>query len=71
MSKFILMFMVSGLFIGCSNFQITGVMCNDIKKDLTATIPEECRRYSESEAQKAFDRKTEILSTEDAIRFTK
>lgn len=71
MSKVILIFIASGLFIGCSNFQVTGVMCNEVKKDLTATVPEECRKYSESEAQKAFDRKTEILSTEDAIRFTK
>ena len=70
-NKSILLLGLSSLFIGCANFEITGTMCNEIKKDTTATIPKECRRYSQTEAEKAFDKETQILSSEDAIEYTK
>ena len=71
MYKIIFALVASWAFIGCSNFQITGVMCDQVRMDPMATIPAECRRYSEDDAQTSFDKKTEILSTEDAIKFTK
>ncbi|MBL4730191.1 MAG: hypothetical protein JKY28_02180 [Sulfurimonas sp.] len=71
MSKITFIFIALFSFLGCSNIQVTGVMCDEIKKDPQATVPSECRRYSEDKAQKAFDKETEILSTEDAIEFTK
>ena len=46
-------------------------MCNEIKMDPTATLPQECLRYSEEEAEKSLNKGSEILSPEDAIKFTK
>ncbi|MDQ7045477.1 MAG: hypothetical protein Q9M32_06155 [Sulfurimonas sp.] len=71
MYKIILALLTPLFFLGCANFQVTGVMCDQVRSDPTATVPSECRRYVDEDAQKAFDKETEILSTEDAIKFTK
>ncbi len=41
---------------GCSNITITAAMCNKLERDPTATVPQECRAYSEKEADKAFNK---------------
>lgn len=71
MYKIILTLGISSLFIGCANFQITGMMCDQVRVDPHATIPSECRPYSEKEAQKAFEKENKVLSTEDVIKYTK
>ncbi|WP_418640843.1 hypothetical protein [Sulfurimonas sp. ST-27] len=49
--------MLTILFLtGCSNITITAAMCDKIQSDPTATIPQECRDYSEKEADKAFNK---------------
>jgi len=49
--------MLTILFLtGCSNITITAAMCDKIQRDPTATIPQECRDYSEKEADKAFNK---------------
>ncbi|MEN4045652.1 hypothetical protein MLC52_00080 [Sulfurimonas sp. NW15] len=49
--------MLTILFLtGCSNITITAAMCDKIQGDPTATIPQECRDYSEKEADKAFNK---------------
>ncbi len=57
---------------GCSNVTFNAVMCDEIASDPHATIPQECRIYSEEEAEKAFS-KTEDKkeSREDIIEFSK
>ncbi len=43
-------------FTGCSNITITAAMCDKLERDPTATVPQECRAYSEKEADKAFNK---------------
>lgn len=69
MYKIILGF--SFLFVGCANYSINGTMCDQVRTDPLATVPTECRRYSEEEATRASDKETQILSPDDAIKFTK
>lgn len=71
MYKIILAFIASVLFIGCSNFSINASMCDRVSMDPLATVPAECRRYSEEEAGKSYNKGKEILSTEDAVKYTK
>jgi hypothetical protein len=60
------------LLAGCSNMEFNATMCNSIASDPHATIPEECRNYVESEAQKAFDKTADKHeSTENIIKFSK
>ena len=57
---------------GCSNMTFNATMCDQIASDPHATMPEECRNYSEKEADKAFNKtKKKHESTEDIIEFTK
>lgn len=62
---------VAFLFIGCADFTINKTMCDEIKLDPQATVPMECVRYSEDEAEKSINKGKEILSPDDAIQFTK
>lgn len=55
------------IFSGCSYFTFNATMCKEIASDPHATMPEECRVYSEEEAQKAFDKKGKNQSTDDEI----
>ncbi len=41
---------------GCSNITITAAMCDKLERDPGATVPQECRAYSEKEADKAFNK---------------
>jgi len=61
------------LLSGCSNLQVTGVMCDNINREAGMTIPQECQPYSELKADKAFNKtKNEKLhSNEDIIKFSK
>ena len=43
-------------FTGCSNVTITAAMCDKLESDPTATVPQECKAYSEKEADKAFNK---------------
>lgn len=71
MYKLILAFLFSSLFIGCSNFTISGTMCDSVRMDPLSTIPAECRRYSEEEAEKAFSKEKKILAPGDIIKVDK
>jgi hypothetical protein len=37
----------------CANFRVNSTMCDNIAREPGATIPQECRNYSEEEAEKA------------------
>ncbi len=57
---------------GCSSVTFNGTMCDQIASDPHATMPEECRNYSEAEAEKAFNKtKDKHESTENIIEFSK
>ncbi|MEA3370463.1 MAG: hypothetical protein U9Q40_03920 [Campylobacterota bacterium] len=57
---------------GCSNMTFNATMCNEIASDPHATMPEECRNYSEEEAEKAFNKTQEKQeSKENIIKFSK
>lgn len=43
-------------FTGCSNITITAAMCDKLESEPGATVPQECRAYSEKEADKAFNK---------------
>ncbi len=58
------------LLAGCStHFSINGTMCDQIANDPLATIPAECRNYSEEKATKASKAPIEILDKKDMIEF--
>lgn len=60
-------FLFALLFGGCSYFTVSAAMCGKIASE-QGEIPEECRNYSEKEAQKAFDKtktKTSSSTKED------
>jgi len=60
------------LLSGCSNFKITAAMCEEIASDPHATVPQECRAYSEKDAQKAFDKVVNEKKVSDKdIKFVK
>jgi len=61
------------LLSGCSNFKVTGAMCDNINKEPGVTVPEECRAYDEAKADKAFNKtkNEKIHSPEDIIKFSK
>ncbi|WP_373035737.1 hypothetical protein [Sulfurimonas sp.] len=60
------------IFSGCSNITFNAAMCDKIASDPQAVMPEECRNYSEEEAQKAFDKtKHKVESKEDIVEFHK
>ena len=53
-------------FIGCSNVTITGEMCNKLQNTPGAIVPQECRVYSEKEADKAFNKVVNEKKISDA-----
>ncbi len=60
------------LFAGCSNITFNATMCDQIASDPHATVPQECRNYSEEEAEKAFNKTQEKEeSKENIIKFSK
>ncbi len=60
------------VFSGCSNITFNAKMCEEIASDPQAVMPQECRVYSEEEAQKAFDKtKHKVESKEDIVEFSK
>ena len=66
MHKYILIssFLFTLLFSGCSYFTVSAAMCGKIASE-QGELPEDCRNYSEEEAQKAFDKtKVKTSSTE-------
>ncbi|MCK4973656.1 MAG: hypothetical protein KAR81_00255 [Sulfurimonas sp.] len=65
MRKYILIssFLFTLLLGGCSYFTISASMCGKIMSE-QGEMPEDCRNYSEEEAQKAFDKtKTKTSSS--------
>ncbi|MCK4875371.1 MAG: hypothetical protein KAS26_05945 [Sulfurimonas sp.] len=65
MRKYILIssFLFTLLLSGCSYFTISASMCGKIMSE-QGEMPEDCRNYSEEEAQKAFDKtKTKTSSS--------
>ncbi len=58
------------LFAGCSNIEFNATMCDQIASDPHATVPQECRNYSEKEAEKAFNKtKDEKKVSDQDIKF--
>jgi len=53
------------LLVGCSNITFNAAMCEKIASDPHATMPEECRNYSEREAEKAFNKTKEEKKISD------
>lgn len=71
MSKYLLALAL--FFSGCSYFTINGSMCDQIASDPHATVPKECRNYSEEAATKATNntKTNQSSSDEDIIKFQK
>nr|WP_321267292.1 hypothetical protein [uncultured Sulfurimonas sp.] len=61
------------IFSGCSNITFNAAMCDQIRSDPNAIVPQECRNYDEEEAQKAFDntKHNQQESKEDIVEFNK
>ena len=64
---------VASIFGGCSNIEFNAAMCDKIASDPGATLPQECRRYSQEKAQKAFDKvnREKIESKENIVEFSR
>jgi len=55
-----------------SGFSINSTMCDKIASEPNQFMPEECKNYSEKEAEKAFNKtKKKHESKEDIIKFSK
>ena len=67
------LYLTSILFLaGCSNIEFNATMCDQIASDPHATMPQECRNYSEKEAEKAFNKtKDEKKVSDQDIKFDK
>jgi hypothetical protein len=65
-------FLFTLLFSGCSYFTVSAAMCGKIASE-QGEMPQDCRNYSEEEAQKAFDKtKTKSSSSEkEDLKFGK
>jgi hypothetical protein len=59
------------IFSGCSKYTMNAAMCDKIASDPHATVPQECRNYVESEAEKAVHKVDKKQSSEDVIEFKK
>lgn len=53
------------LLAGCSNIEFNATMCDQIASDSRATMPQECRDYSEKEAEKAFNKTVDEKKVSD------
>ena len=72
--KQLLFIAILASFGGCSNFTINGTICDQIAQEPnTQTIPQECRKYNEQEAAKAYDKKRQQQQEDvkDIIKFQK
>jgi len=59
-------------FSGCANFTINATMCDQIASEPNAVMPQECRDYSEKEADKAFNKVVDDKKVSDKdIKFNK
>lgn len=59
-------------FSACSSFSINASMCDEIAADPHQMMPQECRDYSETEAEKAFFKaKKKQENRDDIIKFSK
>jgi len=55
---------------GCSHYKFNATMCDQIASDPHATVPQECRAYSEDEADKAFhNTKHTFKDSNDTVEF--
>jgi len=63
----------SFIFSGCSHFTFNKQMCDQIASQPNAIVPQECMKYSEKDAQKAFDniKNKHKTSNKDIIKFEK
>ncbi len=61
------------VFNGCSNIEFSAAMCEKIASEPGATVPTECKRYSEERAQKAFDKvnNEKVESRENVVKFNR
>ena len=60
------------LLSGCSNFTLNATMCDQIASEPNAVVPQECRDYSEKEADKAFNKVVDEKKVSDKdIKFDK
>jgi len=67
-------FYLMGMFMlsGCSHCTFNALMCDKIISDPTATLPQECEKYSEEDAAKALNKtKIKLQSKDDIIEFNK
>ncbi len=62
-SLFVMPFLLSGCY-----FTLNGTMCDQIRTDPNAVVPQECRNYNEKDAQKASIIDHEINGS-DIIKF--
>ena len=71
MYKYILAIITLLSLSACSHFSINGMMCDQIRADQFATIPPECRNYSEAEANKASKLDESLVGPDDLLIFKK
>lgn len=69
MYKYILLITI--MFSGCSNIEFNAAMCDKIESELTPDMLQECRDYSEEEAQKAFDKTDTSTEKKEDLKFQK
>jgi len=64
---------VAFIFGGCSNLTFNALMCDKIASDPNAVIPQECVKYSEEEAEKAYNKTKDQKQTsnEEILKFNK
>ncbi len=69
MYKYILI--IGLLFSGCSSLEFNAVICEKIASERD-DMPQECRKYSEKEAEKAFNKTTKSSDTQkEDLKFDK
>ena len=58
---------------GCTQFKITGTMCDNIHQKAGEPLPKECQAYNKKKADKAFfkTKNEKVHSAEDIIKFSK
>ena len=72
MYKYYLAAAVLLVFSGCSNITFNASMCDQIASEPNSVMPQECKKYNEEEAQKAFDNKKQKQeSVDDIVEFHK
>ena len=72
--KTLLLLTMLASFGGCANFTVNGTICDQINSEPnTQQLPQECRKYNEKEAEKAFfkDEEKKKADVDDIIEFNK